>query len=277
VPLNLNGDPGRLRQVLLNLIGNAIKFTHKGEIDVKVELAGKEDNIEHAPSVSLRFAVRDTGIGIPSDKTNLLFNSFSQVDASLARKYGGTGLGLAISKGLVEQMGGSIGVESAHGKGSTFWFIIPFLNTLQRPALVPLTDSGKVSGQKHGHGAHKHEQYQHGKRLRILVAEDNMANQMVILGMLKKMGHSVVIAVNGQEAVRKFTDSPEDFDLIFMDVQMPEMDGLAATRSIREEGFDTIPIVAMTASAIEGDPEYALASAWMTMSPNPSKRKSSLG
>ncbi|MCX6993037.1 MAG: PAS domain S-box protein [Kiritimatiellaeota bacterium] len=270
VPLNLNGDPGRLRQVLLNLIGNAIKFTRAGKIDVKVDL------VEDAPTVRLRFAVHDTGIGIPADKTDLLFNAFSQVDASMARKFGGTGLGLAISKGLVEQMGGSIGVESIHCKGSTFWFIIPFLKQRSdaQPS-EPTTDSGKVSEEKLRDAVQQHEQNQPGKRLRILVAEDNMANQMVILGILKKMGHIANAVADGNEAVKALETIP--YDLVLMDIQMPEMDGFEATRRIREmesersEGsgsnqsstinhqpFHRIPILALTAHTMPEDREKCL-------------------
>ena len=287
VPLDLIGDPGRLRQVLINLIGNAIKFTSEGEIAVKVELVdvrcsgvgprdargevqglpsvsqgsgGEEQtpnteplNTEHLPAVSLRFSVRDTGIGIAADKIDLLFKAFSQVDASLARKFGGTGLGLAISKGLVEQMGGSIGVESVQGKGSTLWFIIPFLKQptdAQHAEFVP--DSGAVP---------KPEQSKPGKRLRILVAEDNMANQMVILGILEKMGHIANAVADGSEAVKALETIP--YDLVLMDIQMPEMDGFEASAVIRDATSrvrdHTIPILALTAHTMPEDREKCLA------------------
>ncbi|MBU0716441.1 MAG: PAS domain S-box protein [Verrucomicrobia bacterium] len=289
VPQNLNGDPGRLRQVLFNLIGNAIKFTHEGKITVKVELveekcsgfgvqcSGKREegpeiiagqpeyrtlNTEHPRTVLLHFTVRDTGIGIPADKTDLLFSAFSQVDASMARKFGGTGLGLAISKGLVEQMDGSIGVESVPGKGSTFWLTIPF--SKQRSDAQPtefLTDSAKIFEKKPGDAIQNHEQHQPLKRLRILVAEDNTANQMVILGIIKKIGHTAVAVADGKEAVKTLETIP--YDLVLMDIQMPEMDGLEATAIIRDPKSPVrdhaIPIIAITAHSIEGDLEKCLA------------------
>jgi signal transduction histidine kinase/CheY-like chemotaxis protein/HPt (histidine-containing phosphotransfer) domain-containing protein len=259
VPLNLQGDPGRLRQILVNLIGNAVKFTQEGTISVSVEVAaeeGKEQgaNAESAPSVHLRFAVHDTGIGIPDDKVKLLFSPFSQVDASTARNFGGTGLGLAISRGLVEQMGGTIGVESEHGLGSTFWFIIPFS---QQRADVP----AKVLEEKHGRGPQKHEQYRSEKSLRILVAEDNLANQKVALTVLGKMGHSASAVANGMKAVEAL--EMDSYDLVLMDMQMPEMDGLEATAVIRDPKSRVlnhdIPILALTARVMEGDREKCLA------------------
>jgi len=281
-PLHLNGDYGRLRQILFNLIGNAIKFTQEGKIDVKVELVdekcsgfgvqgsgGKEQtpnteplNTGHLPAVSLRFSVRDTGIGIPADKTDFLFNAFSQADASLARKFGGTGLGLAISKGLAEQMGGSIGVESVPGKGSTFWFIIPFLKQPSR-AQTPeaITVFGKFPEEKNERESRRHEQYQPGQRLRILVAEDNMANQKVIVGILEKLGHSAVAVASGGGAGKAPGMVP--YDLVLMDIQMPEMDGLEAVAIIRDPNSQVrdhdIPVMALTAHAMEGDREKCLA------------------
>ncbi|MDD5679196.1 MAG: PAS domain S-box protein [Kiritimatiellae bacterium] len=253
VPVNLNGDPGRLRQVLINLIGNAIKFTNKGKVTVAVALVAEKEE-----KVVLRFSVRDTGIGIPADKTSLLFNAFFQVDASMARKFGGTGLGLAISKGLVEQMGGSIGVESIQGQGSTFWFTIPFLK--QRSETKPseaLTNADAVSRGIPGLVNQEHEQYLSVRRLRILVAEDNMANQMVILGILKKMGHTAVAVADGNEAVKVLETIP--YDLVLMDVQMPEMDGLEASAVIRDATSKvrdhSIPILALTAHTMPEDRE----------------------
>lgn len=257
LPVNLNGDPGRLRQILFNLIGNAIKFTPAGDISITVALVEEKEG-----KAVIRFSVRDTGIGIPADKTNLLFNAFSQVDASLARKFGGTGLGLAISKGLAEQMGGSIGVESVPGKGSTFWFIIPFLKQVaEAQPSETTTDSGKFLKDKPGSVFQKHEQFQPGKRLRILVAEDNMANQMVILGILEKMGHIANAVADGKEVVKILETIP--YDLVLMDIQMPEMDGLEAAAIIRDPNSQVrahnIPILALTAHTMPDDREKCMA------------------
>lgn len=387
VPLCLRGDPSRLRQILFNLIGNAMKFTSEGEVVVRVELVEEKDS-----RAVLRFSIRDTGIGVPSDKISVLFNSFTQADTSLSRKYGGTGLGLAISKGLAEKMGGSIGVESAEGKGSTFWFVVPFLK--QKPKVAPAVESGanfkgvrilivddnatnrlalagqlrswKIDVEMAGDGAEalakmrsaannkrtfavalidscmpemdgvtlgkavkadsalkntilflmssmamfpetyiqnkhlfaatiikpvrkrylycsllaalkgettsareekgaaepkQHEQYRIGNRLNVLVAEDNLANQKVTLSILENMGHWGHVVANGREALQALETMP--YDLVLMDVQMPEMDGLEATAIIRDPKSQVrdhaIPILALTAYAMEGDRERCLA------------------
>ncbi len=388
VPVNLNGDPGRLRQVLFNLVGNAVKFTSKGEIAVKVELVEEMDD-----RAVLRFSVHDTGIGIPDEKIKIVFDAFAQADVSLARKFGGTGLGLTIAKGLVEQMGGTIGVESDHGKGSNFWFTVPFFK--QKPELAPPAEPGihfegarilvvddnetnrmvlarqlqswKISVETAANGKEalakmrsavrnknpfaaaiidqrmpdtdgvklgrdikanpmfrkmvlilmssislspeilarnkhnfvamilkpirqkhlfysllvalkgkkmstrenkwaaefrKHERYRIGKRLHILVAEDNLANQEVTLSILRKMGHIANAVANGRETIKALETIP--YDLVLMDIQMPGMDGLEAAAIIRDPTSQVldhqIPILALTAYAMEGDRERCLAS-----------------
>ena len=401
VPTLLKGDPGRLRQILINLTGNAIKFTHKGEVAVMVKV--EEDSLS---SVSLRFSVRDTGIGIPKDKLSLLFTKFTQVDASTTRQYGGTGLGLAISKQLAELMGGKIGVQSREGKGTKFWFTACFTKQTEKmsketasPAelagvralivddnatsreilftrlsswgmcpsetqdgfsalqylyrameegnpfqiaiidmqmpgmdgetlgrtikadpklagtsLVILTSIGTRGDARHfqeiGFSAYATKPFQHEElkeilrqalgnsggsnapvqaiatrhtareaiesfsdfKVRILLVEDNITNQQVALGILKKFGLTADAVANGQEAVETLKNIP--YDLVFMDVQMPVMDGLEATRRIRKHEkrrrkeiekesskedlsiphfFPHIPIIAMTAHAMQGD------------------------
>ena len=243
------GDPLRLRQVLVNLVSNAIKFTDVGRISVRVQTVS---TIEH--TAVLRFEVADTGIGIPAGKRRKIFEEFEQADSSTKRRYGGTGLGLAICSRLVELMQGEIGVASEEGQGSTFFFTVslglppnrPRASEAISPAPVVLSagnDEGASPGELPG--------------LRILLAEDSPANQKLALGLLKKRGHTVVVANNGKEAVDAFLTQP--FDLILMDVQMPDMDGFEATVAIRAAERDShIPIVAMTAHAMRGDQERCL-------------------
>jgi PAS domain S-box-containing protein len=239
MPRFLKGDPGRLRQVLFNLLGNAIKFTDRGNIEILVETSRQPDN-----AYKLTVRVCDTGIGIAQDKLKNLFGRFTQADSSIARRFGGTGLGLAISKQLIELMGGQVGVESVEGEGSIFWFSV----TLQEGEPVVTTvpqaaDKGPATRRP----------------MRILVAEDNQVNQMVIGLMLRQLGHQVDVATNGIEACEQVQKMP--YDLVLMDVQMPEMDGIQATQTIRSLPHDcaTIPIIALTANAMEGDRETYLA------------------
>ncbi|MEI6034847.1 MAG: CHASE domain-containing protein [Verrucomicrobiae bacterium] len=260
VPAYLCGDPGRLRQVLLNLADNAVKFTRKGEVAVRAALVSAEGS-----AIVVRFSVRDTGIGIPADKQEALFQKFSQADSSTARRYGGTGLGLAISRQLVQLMGGEIGMTSAPDQGSEFWFTVrlaPPSEPMPAPDLAA-PDGAPTLGPA-----------------RILLAEDNGTNQQVAVGLLEKLGLTADVAANGLEAVHAFKSRP--YALVFMDIQMPEMDGFEATKAIRKleeenqkseiedpgsaagqaappPSIPRIPIIAMTAHALQGDREKCLA------------------
>ena len=240
VPRQLVGDPNRLRQVLANLVGNAVKFTEHGRVALRVSVAG-----EAAPRVVLRFVVEDTGPGIPLAQQARIFDAFAQADESTTRRYGGTGLGLAIVRHLVELMGGSIAVESQPEQGATFRFTLPFARAAAAvappPPAAPADPAARIEA-------------------RVLLVEDNRVNLLVGLGMLGRIGCAVETAASGQEAVARF--DRERYDLILMDCQMPEMDGFEATAAIRAReapaGTHT-PIVALTANAIEGDRERCLA------------------
>jgi signal transduction histidine kinase/ActR/RegA family two-component response regulator len=243
LPPWLAGDLGRLRQVLLNLVGNAIKFTDHGAVTVHVTMTHAREE-----EVGVHFAVTDTGIGIPYESQTRLFQAFVQGDGSTTRKYGGTGLGLAISKQLVELMGGSIGVQSAPGQGSTFWFTLPLQ---QREAahtpMEPLRPPRPAP------------ESQETRRPRLLIAEDNIVNQKVIAQLLHKLGYRVDVAANGLEALE--TSAQMVYDAIFMDCHMPEMDGYVATAHLRQREARTgrhTPIIAMTANAMPGDRQRCL-------------------
>jgi signal transduction histidine kinase/DNA-binding response OmpR family regulator len=241
----LVGDAARLRQIITNLVDNAIKFTARGEITVEIDREGRD-----AAEVSLHFSVRDTGTGIAEDKQKVIFEAFVQADGSTTRQYGGTGLGLGICRKLVEQMHGKIWVESTPGKGSVFRFTALFPSSKTAASSSEVTNAlpEAVAAGKPALRA-----------LRILIAEDNPVNQAVAVGMLQKPGHTLMLAENGREAVRFY--HRERPDLILMDVQMPELDGFGATREIRaaeeRSGLHT-PIIAMTAYAMSGDSERCL-------------------
>ena len=247
LPDRLRGDPVRLRQILSNLIGNAIKFTDRGDVTVSLEKTAEDGD-----AVGLRIEVRDTGIGIaPADREEI-FESFTQVDGGTTRRFGGTGLGLTISRQLAELMGGAIGVDSRPGGGSTFWFTARFIKAADR-------ERRPVPGGTALSPATSKRQYD----ARVLLAEDNRVNQEVVSGILALFGLRTEVARNGREAVEAWRSG--EFDLIFMDCQMPEMDGYEAARRIREQevsgarGGRQTPIVALTAHALESDRQLSLA------------------
>jgi signal transduction histidine kinase/CheY-like chemotaxis protein len=249
---HFGGDPGRIGQILLNLVGNAIKFTSAGYISIQVTPVESTDPLAQ----QVRFEVRDTGIGIPGDALQKLFQPFTQADGSTARRFGGTGLGLSISKRLAELMGGQIGAESEPGKGSTFWFTVR-LSAVEKVAKAIKAELA-VESVKNEISTSSSSQQDRSK-CRILIAEDNSVNQMVALAQMKKLGYSAQAVANGKEAVDAF--STGSFDLILMDCQMPEMDGFEATRKIRELEAGSgrrIPIIALTANAMKEDEEKCL-------------------
>ncbi len=248
VPSLVVGDLSRLRQILINLLGNAIKFTERGKVGLRVAVDSRTPD-----GLRLHFEVSDTGVGIAPEKQKLIFDAFSQADGSTARRFGGTGLGLTISSRLVELMGGTIWVESALGRGSSFHFTANLREGIPKgerlssqpgtsPAVTPHTVLKKV------------------KKLRVLLAEDNVINQKIACRFLEKEGHHVTLACDGRQALTAI--ERENFDVVLMDVQMPEMDGFEATAAIRAQERDTgkrLPILAMTAHAMAGDRERCLA------------------
>jgi PAS domain S-box-containing protein len=240
VPELVRGDPARVRQILTNLCGNAVKFTSRGEIVVRM-LALEAD----AQSTSIRVEVCDTGIGIPANRVGALFHPFTQVDTSTTRRFGGTGLGLSIVKRLVELMGGRVGVESREGVGSTFWFTAGFApvqssRAQHRDRVAPMVTNSHLYVSEPP------------EKQRILVAEDNVVNQKVVRQMLERRGYDVDVVNDGSEAVASWQSG--SYDAILMDCQMPKLDGFAATQQIRsrEGAGNHIPIIALTANAMVG-------------------------
>jgi CheY-like chemotaxis protein len=245
VPLYLKGDPGKIRQIVTNLVGNALKFTQQGTVYISASLASEQNGI-----ATILFEVHDTGIGIPESRLGAVFEPFTQASGSTARKYGGTGLGLAICRQLAKLMGGEIGATSEEGRGSTFWFTARLeKQTSPTPKvhsnIIPAAPVKIVN-----------------RNARILLAEDNITNQVVAKAILGRLGYKADTVANGIEAVQAL--ELINYDLVLMDCQMPEMDGFEATALIRDSGSKVlnhdVPIVAMTAAAITGDREKCLAS-----------------
>ena len=247
VPAAVLGDPVRLNQILVNLAGNAIKFTRVGGVTVTVEAVSWADSPNHQSTNPLiRFAVRDTGIGIPNNKLGAIFEDFSQANTSTTREFGGTGLGLSIARNLVQLHGGQLGVTSEEGHGSAFFFELPY-EVADARAAQPDTHAGLLTPFE--------------PALRVLVAEDNALNQLVARKTLEAWNVQVVIAENGRLAVEAITEATQPFDAILMDVQMPELDGYGATREIRQHFPDAteLPIIGLTASVLPEDRAMALA------------------
>jgi signal transduction histidine kinase/CheY-like chemotaxis protein/HPt (histidine-containing phosphotransfer) domain-containing protein len=247
VPAALLGDPVRIKQILTNFLGNAVKFTQQGSIAVRAELVEMNER-----DARVRCLVSDTGIGIPTDKAGKLFRSFTQVDPSFTRKFGGTGLGLAIARNLTEMMGGRVGFESNEGRGSVFWFEIRLDRVLDGSVSVAPSDQRSLERAQS-----ELLQRTSQRPLRILLAEDSTINQMVVIETLSPLGCVVELAQNGEEAVNLWRTSlaAKPFDLVLMDVQMPKMDGLAATVIIRsqERGDVAVPVIGLTAHASAAD------------------------
>lgn len=265
VPSTVIGDPMRLGQVLLNIAGNAVKFTEQGSVSLELFCEAGVDG-----DLVLRFVFRDTGIGMSHEQMENLFESFNQTDTTITRKYGGTGLGLAISRRLVHLMGGDIQVESEPGKGSTFTFSVRFRSVERHvPALKdvwdydtrmtsPLLDSAGMEGSLEG--------------VRVLLVEDNALNREVASGMLRGMGVEITLACNGQEALAILDQ--QDYDVVLMDMRMPVMDGLSATRQIRRNPrWNAMPIIAMTANAMHSDVEACKAAGMNDHIAKPVSRK----
>ncbi|EHJ48887.1 histidine kinase [Solidesulfovibrio carbinoliphilus subsp. oakridgensis] len=282
VPTDLIGDPVRLKQILVNLVGNALKFTSKGSIDIQVgtlHLPEERSIPPHRPAgdkqptdfarqrhVRLLFSVRDTGIGIPLQYQQSIFEIFSQGDSGTQKQYAGTGLGLSITKSLIAMMDGNIWVVSQEGKGSTFYCSV--LLKIQNPHEAKPTTEAAASSP--------------GKPLKILLAEDNPINRLFLQELLRNEGHSITYAADGQEALEALRT--EAFDIVLMDISMPRMDGIEATRRIRESVSGKInakiPIVALTAHAFRVDAERFLKAGmdgYLSKPIDPAKLKEILG
>ncbi len=247
VPAEIFADDTRIRQILLNLLGNAIKFTASGFVKLKISGESREDDVP-----VLRFQVADSGPGIPPEKQEAIFEAFRQLDGSVSRSYGGTGLGLTICRQLVRLLGGEISLDSTPGVGSRFTFTVRYE---QPPAPAPVLDSHPALSIPAG-------------RLRILGAEDNAVNRRVIRAMAEKLGHHVELVNDGQAALDLLAEREDDFDVLLMDIQMPVLDGLQATRQYRARG-GRLPIIAMTAHAMAGDREECLAAGMNAFMPKP--------
>jgi CheY-like chemotaxis protein len=255
VPWAVVGDAGRLRQVLVNLLDNAVRFTQNGRVHVLVEVDDREDD-----EITLQFTVQDSGIGIPQEQHASIFESFTQADGSTTRRYGGTGLGLTISARLVAMMGGRIQLESESGEGSTFRFTARFGLSHEgekhlRDVDAALAAAGRLP------------------RLKVLVAEDNLVNRTLIARILQKHGHEVIEARDGEEALRAIDAG--GVDLVLMDLEMPRVGGIEATRRIRERergGDARLPVVALTAHALHGDRERCLTAGMDGYVPKPIRR-----
>jgi signal transduction histidine kinase/CheY-like chemotaxis protein len=242
-PVRVYGDPLRLRQIVTNLISNAVKFTDRGWVDVRMTTSPSGPD---SGRVDVRVEVRDTGSGIPADKLPHIFDKFTQADSSITRKYGGTGLGLAISRQLAELQGGMIHAESEAGRGSVFTLMIPMEPAApaeqQLTSATPAIETGRESFQA-----------------RVLLVEDNLVNQKVVIAVLRKKGYHIDIAGDGKQALTLLDAATSPYNVVLMDVQMPVMDGMEATRTLRRDRrWEKLPVIAMTAHAMNGDKERCL-------------------